>query len=336
MEQTRALVLHGARDLRLERRALRPLGDGDVRVRVLFSTLCGSDLKLVRGEFGAPHPLVPGHEIVGEVVEAGREWAHMVGRRVVPEIMYPCGTCHYCARTLPNLCSDLQEHGFTMDGGWADFLVGSGDKMHLVPDNLDARAASLLEPLAVALYALERVPVHAGDRVAILGAGGIGQLVAQAVRAAGVAEILIADRVPARLRIAEELAGAQTTDDLGELVRRNPLLAPDVVFECAGSPHGLSQAVELVRPAGRVGLIGFSSERAAPVDANTVILKLLDIKGILSPTGTWARAVELAAAGRVKLAPLVTHVVPVTDFGRALRLAEDKDDGAVRVALDLA
>src|SRR5207244_864556 len=108
---------------------------------------------------------------------------------------------------------------------------------------------------------------------AVIGAGGIGQLVAQAARAMGAAEIVIADRVPARLRVAEKLAGAVAVeDDLVEFVRKNPSLAPEVVFECAGSPHGRAQA------------------RAA---------------------------------------------VPVADFGRALRLAEDKSDGAVRVALDL-
>lgn len=308
---------------------------GEVVVKVSHCTICGSDVKLLNGVMGdIRFPLVPGHEWSGVVVEAPPELSHLVDRPVVADILQACGGCRYCNVGQPNLCPDLVEPGLTINGAFAEYVAVEADRVHTLPDGVSLRDACLIEPLAVVLYALRRLPVRLGQRVAILGGGGIGQLLAQAVRRAGAAEVALIDPHPERRAIAERL-GADTVLDPGEVGRltEDPESQPDLVFDVAGRAEAFRTALDLVAPGGRIAAVGYSGGDTVVIEPSVFMRKLIDVRGVLSPTGTWEEAVEHAERGTIDLASLVTHELPLADFEQGFRLAEDRSDGAIRVAI---
>jgi 2-desacetyl-2-hydroxyethyl bacteriochlorophyllide A dehydrogenase len=307
----------------------------EVVVKVAHCTICGSDIKLLRGAMGdIRFPLVPGHEWSGVVAEAPAAFRHLVGRPVVADILQACGGCRYCNSGRHNLCADLEEPGLSLDGAFAEYVAVKASQLHPLPESLPLREACLIEPLAVVLYALRRVPVAAGERVAILGGGGIGQLLVQAVLRSGAASVAVVDPHPERRSLALRLGAALALppEEAG-LLWEDEDRRPEVVFDAAGRAEAFRTALEIAAPGGRVGAIGYSGSEAIAIEPSIVMRKLLDIRGVLSPTGTWDEAVDLVARGGIQTGPLLTHDLPLAEFSTAFQLAEERRDGAVRVAV---
>jgi 2-desacetyl-2-hydroxyethyl bacteriochlorophyllide A dehydrogenase len=307
----------------------------EVLVRVSYCTICGSDVKLLRGAMGdIRFPLVPGHEWSGVVVEAPPAYRHLVDRPVVADILQACGGCRYCASGRHNLCPDLEEPGLTLDGAFAEYVAVKVQQVHLLPESIPLREACVIEPLAVVLYALRRLPVAEGERVAILGGGGIGQLLVQAAARAGASSVVLVDPHPERRALARQLGATRVlAPEEIAVLQEDETLLPDLVFDAAGHAEAFRTALEIAAPGGRIGAIGYSGSQVVAIEPSIVMRKLLDIRGVLSPTGTWDEAVDLVARGEFKAAPLVTHDLPLDDFPRGFQLAAERLDGAIRVAI---
>jgi L-iditol 2-dehydrogenase len=302
----KALRLHAAGDLRLHDEPAPEPGDGEVLVRVTAVGLCGSDRHWFEeggiGDAVLTQPLVLGHEFVG-VIEGGLR----AGERVAVDPAIPCGECAACAAGRSHLCLRVRfaGHGHT-DGALRDALAWPERLVHPVPDSLDDATATLLEPLGVALHALDLGHVSAGTRAGVFGCGPIGILLVQALRAEG-ATVVATDVLPHRLDVALAL-GAERWE--GAEV--------DVAFEVAGEDASLDDAIAAACPGGRVVLVGIPSRDRTSFTASTARRKGLTL--LLSrrmEAADLTRAIDLVERGRLDLAPLVTARHPLAHWADA-------------------
>jgi (R,R)-butanediol dehydrogenase / meso-butanediol dehydrogenase / diacetyl reductase len=279
---------------------------GEIAVAPAFVGLCGTDLHIVAGTHPrAAFPLVLGHEIVG-VARSGR----YAGQPVVVDPTISCGSCTACARGLGHVCQSLRLIGIDRPGGLATLVHVAESRLHPVPPSLPLRTAALAEPLAVAVHAAGRAGPYLGSHVTVFGAGPVGLLTGLVVRAAGAAVVEIAEPSPARRSAAAELGFAVT-----------PSPGADVVFDAAGVPGAVREAIRLTRPGGTVVIVGVHSEPAA-VDLRAVTFAELTLTG----TRVYRPAdidLALTLLETLDVSPLVSDVVPLDEaaaaFGRLAR-----------------
>ncbi|HXY81809.1 MAG TPA: zinc-binding dehydrogenase [Gaiellaceae bacterium] len=312
----RALRLHGANDVRLHDEPDPIPGEGELLVNVAAVGLCGSDRHwLVEGGIGdavLERPLVLGHEFAGTVASGPRE-----GERVVLDPAVPCGRCAVCAAGLPHLCPALAFAGHgTTDGALRSSLAWSERLAYRVPDGLSDAEAALLEPLGVALHALDLGKIEAGTTAGVFGCGPIGLLVVQALRAAGAEIVVATDPLPHRALVAAT-CGATHAVHPAELPAV-PLpggLGVDVAFETAGEDGAVSDAIAAVRPGGRVVLVGIPDGDRTSFEASPARRKGLTL--LLSrrmEPADLPRAIRLADSGGVDLASLVGERHPLSSW----------------------
>lgn len=295
------------------------LAEGEARVRVTLAGVCNTDLELVRGYY--PFTGVPGHEFVGVVDEAAGApgW---IGRRVVGEINASCGRCETCRAGRRTHCPSRTVLGIKgRDGAFAESLALPVENLHAVPDALPDEVAVFTEPTAAALEIQEQVAIGPGRRVAVVGAGKLGQLIAQTLSATG-CDLVVAARSPRAAALLRDRRIAAVDA---------PALAGtrhDVVVECTGSPDGLALARSLVRPRGTIVLKSTYRGDTA-VDLSSVVVDEVTLVG--SRCGPFGRALEALAAGRVDPRPLVDAVLPLGSAVEALRVAAEP--GRLKVLL---
>ncbi len=315
---------------------------GEVVVRVRACGICGSDLHWYGG--GAPAPRVcPGHEIAGEVAACGAGVAGVrAGDRVAIEPLLTCGTCRYCRAGQRQLCVRLRIAGMHRPGGLAEFVAVPAETLFAVPDALDWPQAALAEPTAVAVHAVRLAAVSAGQRVLVLGAGSIGLLALIAARAAGAAEVWITARHPHQAALASRFGAARVfaadADGSAALGAASGEADIDVVLETVGGTAAtLTDAVRCVRPGGTVVVLGVFT--AAPtLPATLLLVKEVRLVGAMTYDRTeaepdFACALRLLVEERERLAPLITHRVPLDRAADAFATAADKRAGAVKVCV---
>lgn len=302
----KALRLHGVHDLRLHDEPAPDAGAGEVLVRVTAVGLCGSDRHWFDeagiGDAVLTRPLVLGHEFVG-VIDGGPR----AGERVAVDPAITCGRCAPCLAGRPHLCLRVRFAGHdSTDGALRARLAWPEQLVHALPDTLSDVDATLLEPLGVALHALDLGHVEPGTRAGVFGCGPIGLLLIQALRAAG-ASVVASDVLPHRLEAALEL-GATPADDT----------EVDVAFEVAGEDAALDDSIAATRPGGRVVLIGIPAGDRSSFSASTARRKGLTL--LLSrrmEPADLPRALRLVESGRIDLAPLVTARYGIDDWQAA-------------------
>lgn len=337
----KAALLHGIRDIRIAEEDSPTPGPGECLVEVKAVSICGSDLHIFsEGNVGGvtwDRPFSPCHETGGIC----RGAAHMPdGTMVTIEPALPCGRCDMCYRAWHHLCRKLEFAGLPpRQGTLRQFIAWPESALFRAPLGIDFAQAALLEPLAVAVHAVELVPPPPGARIAVLGCGGIGLCVLQVARAAGASEILATDIIPERLELAKRL-GADVTVRAD---REDPVAVAadlshgegcDVVYEAAGAPDTPDQAVRMVRPLGQVALLGIPVEDATTLGATVGRRHEVTIRWIRRQNHNQTQAIRLVEQGLVNLAPLATHRFPLEQAQQAFELAGRKSDGALRVVIE--
>lgn len=312
-----ALVWDGA-ELRYTRDHPRPeLPPGWARLRVRCAGICSTDEQILRGYMGFQG--VPGHEMVGEVVEGSPEW---LGKRAVVEINYACGTCDACRRGLGRHCPTRSVLGILgQDGAFADEVVAPAANLHEVPEGVDDEQAVFSEPLAAAFEILEQVHVAPGTRALVLGDGKLGQLCARVLHSAG-AETLLVGKHRAKLDRAAQ-AGVPT--------RLLGALAPeawDLVVEATGSRDGLELAMQRVRPRGTLVL---KSTVAAAHELSLAPLVIHEVTVIGSRCGPFPAALAALASGRITVRELIDDRFALAEGEAAF--ARAREGGVLKVLL---
>src|SRR3954468_1963521 len=297
----------------------------------------------------ATYPIVPGHEWTGTVVDVGSGvTGFSAGDRVVGEVAIGCGVCVRCRAGRRHLCAKRTETGIVhMDGAMASRLVFPSGYAHRV--ELEPRAGALVEPTSVALHAVRRGRV-AGQRVLIVGAVPIGLLAAQCARAEGAASVVVTDTRGDRLTLAAALgfppatalpgeewggtaSGGGPDDPHAHGGAHGPLVPSggsgdpaaikavldaigeqdliDVAILCAGGPAAIAAAFAAVRPGGTVVAVGLSGAPTIPFDWDGMVVRDVDLIGVLGSVGFGPDAIELITSGRVKTEPVVTRAYPL-------------------------
>ena len=279
---------------------------GEVVVRVDLAGVCQTDLEIVKGYMGFRGVL--GYEFVGTALGGRRE-----GRRVVGEINCPCGRCDMCRAGLGNHCRNRTVLGILgRNGAMAERLVLPEANLHLVPDAVTDRQAVFAEPLAAALQVRHQVSLGPRQKVVVLGPGRLGQLVAQAMKAWGVAPIVVG-RSEAKLRILRSLGIDAVAADATA-----PAHDADVVVECTGSAVGLTMAMEFVRPRGTIVL---KSTIAGSHGLNLAPIVVDEVTVVGSRCGPMGEAVEWLEQGKIQVAPLITAEFDLDKAADALAAA---------------
>jgi L-iditol 2-dehydrogenase len=316
--------LHGPGDIRLADEPQPAVPEGASLVRVDAVGICGSDLHwFTEGSIGDAQvgsPLVLGHEMGGTIAAGPRR-----GQRVAIDPSIPCWQCEPCRAGHPNLCLHIvfAGHGST-DGGLRQFLAWPGDRLHPVPDSFDGVTTAMLEPLGVALHALDLAHVGIAGAVAIVGCGPIGLLAVQLARLAGAHTIVAVDPRPHRRALAAELGADHGcgVDDAADVVQDATRgHGVDVAVEIAGTDDAVDLAMLLVRAGGRVVLAGIPDGDRTSFTASTARRKGLTIAMSRRMKEVYPRAIALVDSAAVDVRSVVSDEFPLSEVGAAFHAA---------------
>jgi L-iditol 2-dehydrogenase len=306
---------------------------GHVLVEVKAAGVCGTDLHIYHDEYPSLPPVIMGHEVAGIVAEIGQGVTSCrLGDKVTCETYFSvCETCEFCRAGLPNLCRSRKSIGSGVHGAFARYLLVPERNVHQLPPNVDELAGALTEPLACCVHALERTRVEPGDAVVVSGPGAIGLLMAQVVKAAGGRVILVGTHADeARLSMGKKLGVDFAVDlqsaDAQEIVAAiTDGLGADVVFECSGAEASAQNCLNLVRRRGRyvqVGLFG----KPVHWELDQVCFKEVQVSGSFAHLpSAWRKALILLASGQVQTRPLVSTILPISEWQQAFDLFERRD-----------
>ena len=331
----KAAVLHGPGAVRVESTATPEPSAGEVLVRVTVAGLCGTDYSIFAGERPVRSPRVMGHEFVGRVEAVGAGvTTPRVGDRVAIEPNYSCGVCPLCREGNRNLCLSRTAIGIDVDGCFAELVRVPARCCWGVPEAVADEDVMVTEPLAVVVRAVARGAVRAGETAAVVGAGTLGLLAVQVLRARG-ARVLLVSRTARRLTLGRDLGAENVhavSDGPLEAVARavSGREGVDCVIETAGTAEAVSHALALVRPGGRVVLTGLPHD-ATPVRFFSVVRREITIVGSMIYQDEFAEAMQLVAAGHVRTRPLITHCFALGDIERAF--ATHRAPTSIKVAL---
>ncbi|MEL6980786.1 MAG: alcohol dehydrogenase catalytic domain-containing protein [Actinomycetota bacterium] len=344
----KALVLRAPNDFAVEEVPDPKPGPLEVLCRVERVGICGTDVHMIQGHYDmwpAYYPFIPGHEWSGEVVELGEgaeDFGWEIGDRVAGSSHAGCMQCASCTGGRYNLClhyGDGQVHshyGHTKQGAYADLVVHSIRSVFKLPDSLSYDLGAVTDPASIALHCAVRGGVETGHTVAVIGAGPVGILAADAARALGASRVIVAAR-GARLSVVERFGyevfdtGRFDAEAFRALVPRGA----DVVLDAAGTPHTVPLALAMLARGGRCSTVGIPTDDVT-LGLGPLVLDELELVGSRAVAGEMPATLDLIADGRIRGGEIITHRFPLSEFARALEVTDKRIDGAMKVFIDLS
>jgi D-arabinitol dehydrogenase (NADP+) len=303
-------------------------GPGQVRVKILQTGICGTDLHLDLGDFMAAFPLTPGHESVGivEQLSAGVE-GFRLGEQVVISPNAHCGTCSYCRVGKPLSCLQLTGFGVNRPGALAEYVVAPAAQVHSA-DGLHPDVAVFAEPLSCACHCLDRVRPVVGSSALVFGAGPSGILLAQLLRSSGAAHVTVAAPTAFKLRAAEalgidatyEMTRGELANDVEQLHKASGAKGYDVVVDATGDAAVAEACISLTGNGGTAVYYGVceGSSRIA-ISPFEVLRRELTVTGTFASIESFPAAIAALRGMRVRTSGLITHRFPLADYGLALK-----------------
>ncbi len=353
IDTMRATVFHGPNDIRVEEvRRPRP-GPGEAVIRVTLTTICGTDVHIVKGEYPVRPGLVIGHEPVGVIDELGPGvTGYEVGERVLVGAITPCGQCHACLSGKLSQCGHGSgfeaiggwRFGNTIDGAQAEYLLVPNAQANLakIPDEVTDEQVVLLADIASTGFAgAESGGVRIGDSVVVFAQGPIGLCATAGARLMGAALVIGVDSDPVRLAMAKQM-GADVTldftqvDVVDEVKHLTGGFGADVAIEALGTPQTFESGLRSLRPGGTLSSLGvYSGKLQIPYDAFAAGLGDHRIVTTLCPGGKerMGRLIKTVQSGRFDPTPLLTHRFPLAEIGEAYRVFSNRLDGVLKVAI---
>jgi L-iditol 2-dehydrogenase len=320
-------------------------GEDEILVRVAACGICGSDVHGYDGTSGRRiPPIVMGHEAAGVVASVGAGVSKFKpGDRVTFDSTVYCGQCEFCLRGEINLCNNRQVVGvscgdYRRAGAFAEYVVVPQRICYHLPEGLEFQEAAMLEAISVALHAVRVSEMKGGETALVIGAGMIGLLTLQAVRAAGASKVWIADIDRTRLETAESIGADETLllsggELVKEILRRTGGKGVDLVLEAVGREETIAASIASVRKGGTVTLIGnISPEVKIPLQV--VVSRQIRLQGSCASSGEYPQAMELLASGKINVKPLITAVAPLSDGPRWFARLHAGEPNLMKVVLN--
>ena len=332
------MVLTGPGELALQDVARPVRGPGEVLVRVTHSGICGTDYKIFNGSIPVRYPRIMGHEMIGEVVEAGGAPLRSGDAVIIDPELY-CGACFHCRIGQTHLCPNGILLGRDANGGFADYLAAPASHVFPLPDEVDRRVAPMIQVLTTCVHAQRQVEIFPGEYVAVLGLGVTGQLHAQLAKGRG-ATVIGVTRSAERRALAGTL-GADVTvpggDGAVEQVRSaTEGRGADVVIETTGVAEQLAAAVKMARSGGRILMFGVITAKEAALPFYDLYFKELSlINSRVARSEDYPAAIGLVRQGLVRLDPLISDVLPLDDLQTAIgMLGSEGSAGRMKIVLE--
>jgi len=340
------MMLTGIRQMEM-REVANPvlLNDNDVRIKLKTLGVCGSDIHYyVSGKIGdqvVQYPFTVGHECAGEVEEVGKGVSRVrPGDRIAIEPAMPCWECDQCRAGRPHTCRKLRFLGCPgqAEGSLSEYIVMPESSCYKIPDHMSYDEAVISEPLAIGLYAVKQSIPMQGARVGILGFGPIGMSVMLPALALGASEVYVTDKIDERLRVARENGAALTANpDREDVVERISGKVPellDVVFECCGQQDALDNAVDLLKPGGKLMIIGIPEFERWSIPVDKARRKELCIQNVRRQNETVQPALDMMASGKLSVQAMATHRFPFEKSKEAFDLVAAYGDGVMKAMID--
>jgi len=349
MDTMKAVVFRGVDRLQIEEVPRPRARAGEAVIRLTATTICGTDVHIVKGEYPVRSGLILGHEPVGVIAELGEglDDEFQVGQRVIVGAITPCGQCFYCLNAAHSQCGGALggwRFGNTINGAWAEYLLVPHARANLavVPDSLTDEQVLMLPDIAsTGISGAESGNIRIGDAVAVFAQGPIGLCATEGARLRGASLIVGIDPVAKRREIAQRFGATVTLDPrTDDVVARLKELTGgrgvDVAIEALGRQETFEAALRSIRPGGVLSSLGvYSGKLVAPYEALYAGLADQRIVTTLCPGGKerMRRLMTMVAEGRMDLTPLITHRFALDDIADAYELFSRQGDGVLKVAL---
>jgi L-iditol 2-dehydrogenase len=344
----KAMMLTGIRQMEMREIAVPVIKTPkDVIIRMKIVGVCGSDVHYyVQGKIGSQvveYPFTVGHEGAGTVEKVGSAVTKVKpGDRIAVEPAMSCGECDQCKAGRPHTCRKLRFLGCPKqaDGCLSEYIVMPEECCFKIKDSMSFEEAAISEPLAIGVYAVKQSIPMKGAKIAILGTGPIGMSVLLPAKAQGAEKVYMTDKIDSRLQIAKKMGadwtGNPTKDDiLKKLVKEEPLLF-DAVFECCGQQEALEQAVELVKPGGKIMLIGIPpSMKYWSLNVDLARRKEICIQNVRRQNHCVQAALDMIDNHLFDVRKMVTHHFDFKDTKKAFDLVADYKDGVVKAMIKI-
>jgi L-iditol 2-dehydrogenase len=333
------MVLRAPGDLILDDVA-RPRQDASqVQVRVTHSGICGTDFKIFSGAIPVSYPRIMGHEVFGEVVEAGAGDAVRPGDRVIIDPELYCGACVHCRIGQTHLCPNGMLAGRDTNGGFAEYLNAPASHVYHVPDSIDGRTAPMIQVLTTCLHAQRQIDIFPAESVVVFGLGVTGQLHVQLAKARGASPVSGVTRSPEKRALAEKL-GADITFPGGEgaidkVREATDGRGADAVIETTGMLPSVAASVKMARSGGRVLLFGIITAHEGALPFYDLYFKELAlISARVAKSEDYPSSIALVQRGTVRLEPLVSHVMPLVELKAAIGMLSSDKGQRMKIIMD--
>lgn len=315
---------------------------GEVLVRIMKIGVCGSDIHVWHGEHPfTSYPVTQGHEVSGEIAALGAGVEGFeIGQKVTIQPQVVCGKCYPCRHGKYNLCESLKVMGFQTTGVASEYFAVAAEKVTLLPQEMSFDEGAMIEPLAVAVHAVRKFGNIKGMRVAVLGAGPIGILVAQAAKGMGAESVLITDVSALRLEKARQCGvdycvNTRETDFGAALVSAFGPDKADVIYDCAGNDVTMGQAIRDARKGSTIILVAVFAGMAK-VDLAVLNDHELDLNTtMMYRNEDYIEAIALVRAGKVDLKPLISKHFAFRDYAEAYRYIDENRETTMKVIIDV-
>jgi len=339
----KALVLSKYMQLEMAEVAKPAVGAGEVLIRVGACGICGSDVHGYDGSSGRRiPPIVMGHEAAGRIAAVGAGVTGLAdGDRVTFDSTIYCGACGYCKRGEVNLCDHRQVLGvscgdYSRAGAFAEFVAVPARVVYKLPESISFAEAAMLEAVAVAIHGVSLAKISAESTALVVGAGTIGVLTLQALRAAGCKRVFVSDVDTTRLKMAKELGAAEVlladADVVARVLQRTGGVGVDVAMEAVGRNETVNAAIASVRKGGTVVLVGnISPEVTLPLQK--VVTRQIRLQGSCASAGEYPEAIALMASGAIRVKPLITAIAPLSEGPQWFKRLYAREPNLLKVVL---
>lgn len=337
----KAAVFFGKHDLRVTETDIPPVKEKQVRVRVKYCGVCGTDYHIYNGDAGAAEvtpPLIIGHEFSGIVDAVGPGVKSVkVGDKVAVDPNNMCGECYFCRNGQAHFCRNFKGYGTTDNGGFAEYVIVPEKQVYKVPDSMPLQTAALAETVSCCVHGIDLCNLKPGQNVLIIGCGPIGALMLQLAKSAGAGRIIVSEIVKEKRELALKYGADVVVDpvneDLAAVLKENAENV-DCVIECAGTVYTAEQAINLAGKGAVVMLFGLTSPgdfiKIRPYD---IFQKEITIRSSFINPYTFNRAINLLATGRVRTDGIISDIIPIDEISRVFEDPSYRLRGKVLISI---
>ncbi len=317
----RAAVIRGAGNINVEEWPEPEPGPNEIKVKVAYCGVCGTDPEILEGRFGrvttkeSNEPIIIGHEASGTIAAVGENIKnYKVGQRVACNFRSPCGACYYCRNKMEHFC----RNGYHATGAYAEYALYDEKAIYVLPDDITMEIGALLEPVSVAVHAMDVANIRPGGTVAISGAGTIGLLCLELALISGASRVLVSEPVAEKRQVAKKLGADVTVDPTKEDVVQAGLKLTDgrgfdTIIEASGNMKAAKQALDMIDYCGTILWAAvYPRGEEIGVPPSFMYSKELTIRAMFTSPYSFPRALNLLP--KLELEPLITHIIPLDDI----------------------